>query len=279
MRKLLIGLVIIFMYNASCEKDNEFQEYQDRLKQFSSYDYSEPQGIVFSYMDSSNKNLQYIKDKYNLETIAGEGDEISRIINLMFWVNRNLKHDGNSNNPYPPNADNIIETCINENRGVNCRMLATVLNEFYLSMGLKSRFITCKPYEYEFNDCHVVTIVYSNQLDKWIMMDPTFAGYFMDENNHYFGLSEVRERLINNEFLNISDNLNHNKNQYTKKEYKTYMAKNLFRFECALRSEYNYEALNYNNRDYVELIPMNYLQENKSNYIYTRNPDKFWVRP
>ncbi len=279
MRKLLIGLVIIFIYNTSCEKDNEFQEYLDRLKQFPSYDYSEQGGIVFSYMDSSNTNLRDIKRKYNLEEIAGEGDEISRITNLMFWVNINLKHDGNSKNPYPPNADNIIKTCINENRGVNCRMLATVLNEFYLSMGFKSRFITCKPYEYDFDDCHVITIVYSNQLDKWIMMDPSFAGYFKDENNHYIGLSEVRERLINNKYLNISESLNHNRNKYTKQEYKTYMAKNLFRFECALRSEYNYEALNYNDREYVELIPLDYSQENKSNYKYTRNPDIFWSRP
>jgi hypothetical protein len=42
-------------------------------------------------------------------------------------------------------------------------------------------------------------------------MDPTFAGYFKDENDNFLGLSEARKKLIGNEILFISDNLNHNK--------------------------------------------------------------------
>jgi hypothetical protein len=224
-------------------------------------------------------NLQNLKQKYDLETIAGNGDEISRITNLMFWVNENIKHDGSSENPHPPNADNIIETCINENRGVNCRMLATVLNDFYLAMGFISRHITCLPYDHEDNDCHVVNLVYLSQSEKWIMMDPSFAGYFKDENNNYIGLSEVRERLINNETLIISDHLNHNKNKYTKKDYKTYMSKNLFRFSCPIKSEYNYEALDLNARKYIVLIPTEYVEKKYSNHTYIRNPDIFWAKP
>ena len=136
------------------------------------------------------------------------------------------------------------------------------------------------PYEYDFNDCHVVNMVYSFQFDKWIMMDPSFAGYFKDENDNYLGLSEVRERLINSEFLQISDHLNHNRNKYTKQEYKTYMSKNLFRFSCPVTGEFNYETLDFSQREYIELIPLNYIQEgNNNNYIYTRNQDNFWVKP
>jgi len=273
---LIIGIALLY---SSCEKyDEDYQQYLDRLKEYSSYNNEETCNYSFSYMDQDDANLQHIKQKYDLETIAGNGDELSRITNLMFWVNENLEHDGTAEKPYPPNAENIIETCVRENRGVNCRMLATILNEFYLAMGFRSRFVTCMPYEHNFTDCHVVTIVHSNQLNKWIMMDPSFAGYFQDENDVYMDLAEVREKLINGESLLISDFLNHNGDTYTKQEYKTYITKNLFRFNCPENSEYNYEALNFNERQYIELIPLNYEPE-ESNCIYTRNSANFWTIP
>ena len=277
--KLLIGLTVVLFYATSCEKNDEHQEYLNRLKEYSNYDYTEENDIVFTYMDSSNMNLQNLKLKYDLEIIAGKGDEISRITNLMFWVNENIKHDGSSENPYPPNAENIIETCRNENRGVNCRMLATVLNEFYLSMGFKSRHITCMPYEYDFSDCHVVNIVYSSQFDKWIMMDPSFAGYFEDENDTFLDLFEVREKLVNDDELVFSSHLNHNGGRYTEQTYRTYLAKNLFRFACPIESAFNYEAQPYSSIEYVELIPLNYTSPGQDRYTYTRNPDIFWAEP
>ena len=175
---IIIGVIILLF---SCERtDNNFQEYKDLLVEYSEYDFDEISDIEFAYMDSSDADLRDLREDYDLETIAGDGDELDKLMNLMLWVNENLEHDGSSENPYPPNAANIIETCWNEDRRVNCRMLAIVLNDFYLSMGFKSRFVTCKPHERDFNDCHVINIVYSTQLDKWIMMDPSFAGYFQD---------------------------------------------------------------------------------------------------
>jgi len=278
MQKLLI-IMTIAIFCSSCKKDDDsLQIYLDKLKEYPLYDNEEQVNYSFSYMDSSNVNLHNQKEKYKLDSIAGEDDELSKITNLMFWVNTNVRHDGSAKNPYPQNANNIIETSKRENRGVNCRMLAIVLNEFYLSMGFKSRFVTCEPYELKFTDCHVVTIVYSNQLNKWIMMNPSFAGYFKDENDVFLDLSEVRKRLINNETLIISNFLNHNRGRYTKQEYKTYMSKNLFRFVCPVKSEYNYEALNSNQKKYIELIPVNYISDGSSD-IHTKNSIVFWAKP
>lgn len=271
-------MAIAILYT-SCRKDDEdFQGYLEKLKEYPLYDNEEANTYSFSYMDRSDVNLQNLKATYNLDSIAGSGDELSKITNLMFWVNKNLIHDGSSQNPFPPNANNIIETCKKQNRGVNCRMLATVLNEFYLSLGFKSRIVTCKPFKHQFTDCHVINIIYSNQLNKWIMMDPSFAGYFKDEKNIFLDLSEVRKRLINNETLIISNYLNHNRKKYTKQAYKTYISKNLFRFECPEKSEYNYEALSSNQRKYFELIPINYVSDN-NNVVYTRNSILFWANP
>ncbi|MBN1695492.1 hypothetical protein JW879_08850 [candidate division WOR-3 bacterium] len=279
MRKLFI-IIAIILFCFSCESINDdLQNYLDLLTEYSSYDYEEVNNIEFIYMDSSDENLRALKEEYNLETIAGEGDELSRIMNLMLWVNENLEHDGSSENPYPPNASNIIETCWNEDRGVNCRMLSIVLNDFYLSMGFKSRFVTCEPYEYDFDDCHVINIVYSTQFDKWIMVDPSFAGYFKDENDTFLDLFEVREKLIDDEVLVFSSHLNHNGGIYTEQAYRAYLAKNLFRFSCPIESAFNYEAQPYSSLEYIELIPLNYSSPGQGRYIYTRNPDIFWAEP
>ena len=272
--------IIFTLFLVCCERINDdLQGYLDLLIEYSSYDTEEINDIDFVYMDSSDENLRNLREEYNLEIVAGDGDELSRIMNLMFWVNENLEHDGSSQNPYPPNAANIIETCINEDRGVNCRMLAIVLNDFYLSMGFKSRFVTCKPHERDFNDCHVINIVYSTQFDKWIMMDPSFAGYFTDEGDSFLDLFEVREKLINDEVLIFSSHLNHNGGRYTEQTYRAYLSKNLFRFACPIESAFNYEALDYNDREYIELIPLNYSSPEQNRYTYTRNPEIFWAEP
>ena len=131
----------------------------------------------FEYQSAENPNLKKIRQDLKLDSIAGKGSELSQIFNLLHWVHNLVKHDGSSNNPTLKNAIELINVCKVENRGVNCRMLATILNECYLSLGIKSRYITCMPKETNFDDCHVINMVYSNELKKWIWIDPTFDSY------------------------------------------------------------------------------------------------------
>jgi hypothetical protein len=59
-------------------------------------------------------------------------------------------------------------------QGIGYRILATVLNDVYLAMGFKSRHITCMSADSDDEDCHVVNIVYSNMLNKWLYVDATW---------------------------------------------------------------------------------------------------------
>ena len=99
----------------------------------------------FRYAAPNDRNLVRLRRKFDLDSIAGAGDEISKILNLMTWVHDAVRHDGGSDNPSERNAEAMIELCRREGRGVNCRMLAQILNECYLAMGFKSRFVTCMP--------------------------------------------------------------------------------------------------------------------------------------
>ena len=139
------------------------------LKNAGKYDYTDNRFVPkFTYQSSENSNLQRIRQDLKLDSIAGKGSELSQIFNLLQWVHNLVRHDGSSDNPTLKNAIELIKICKVENRGVNCRMLATILNECYLSLGIKSRYITCMPKETNFDDCHLINMVYSKELEKWI---------------------------------------------------------------------------------------------------------------
>lgn len=270
--------------------------YLEKLKNAEKYNYADKRFIPeFTYQSIENPNLVKIRKDLKLDSIAGTGNEVSKILNLLHWVHTIIRHDGSSSNPTLRNTIDLIKVCKKENRGVNCRMMATVLNECYLAMGIKSRFVTCMPKETEFDDCHVINMVYSNDLKKWIWIDPTFNAYVMNEKGELLGLQEVRERLITGKTLILNPDANwNNKTSQTKEEYlEKYMAKNLYRMQTPLVSEYDTETLNSGKEiTYVELLPLDGIEQNpqkkestntktnvKYTYYKTNNPNLFWTKP
>jgi hypothetical protein len=243
---------------------------------------------AFTYQSKEDSNLIKIRKTWKLDSIAGQGNEVSQIINLLHWAHNVVRHDGGSMNPQLKNATDLINVCHAEKRGINCRMMATLLNECYLAMGFSSRFVTCMPRETKFDDCHVINMVYSRDLKKWLWMDPTFDIYVMDDEGNLLGLEEVRQRLIDNKTLIINPDANWNRRaSQTKAEYlDVYMAKNLYRMECLANSCYNAETLTPDKtkeNQYIELLPLDGINQtgknSRSGTYKTNNPSVFWAKP
>jgi len=218
------------------------------------------------------------------------------VLALMHWLHNLVPHDGQHENPVVKNALSMIAVCKKENRGLNCRGLATTLNECYLSLGFKSRFVTCLPKDSLGidQDCHVINIVYVPSLKKWVWVDPTFDTYVMNEKGELLSIEEVRQRIIDNDPLIISPDANWNhRSSETKEHYLFYyMAKNLYRLECPLNSAYDIETTaNGKNIEYIQLLPLDYFKQpartawtnryTKTSYTdyYTNNPAYFWQAP
>lgn len=251
----------------------------------------------FKYQASDNEHLTALRKAFNLDSIAGTGNEASKIINLLHWIHNLVPHDGNHDNPEIKNAMSMIAICKNEHRGLNCRGLATVLNECYLSLGIPSRFITCLPKDSLGidNDCHVINMVYARSLKKWLWIDPTNDAYVMNEKGELLSIEEVRERIINGKPLIINPDANWNHRSSTLKEdyLYNYMAKNLYKLECPVSSEYDIETRAQGKQiTYVQLLPLEYFKQkpdkvestNKNNgttfiYYKTNNPTLFWQAP
>ncbi|MCC8018287.1 MAG: transglutaminase-like domain-containing protein [Rikenellaceae bacterium] len=237
---------------------------------------------TFTYLPADAEELLRVREYFQLDTVAGQGDEISRIKNIMSWLHNLIRHDGSSENPAKRNAIDIYTVCMDEGRGVSCRMLAQVLNECYLAMGFKSRYVTCLPEKHDDPDCHVINAVYSETLGKWIWMDPSFNAWVTDDDGNLLGLMEVRERLIAGLPMEINPEANWNNENPTEKEWyiDSYMAKNLYYMVCPVRSEYDTDtrAEGKVRTEYVDLLPIGYTSFYKGNYT-THNPEYFWQAP
>ena len=270
--------------------------YLDKLKTADKFNLNDNRSIpAFEYQDKNDPNLMTLRKEFNLDSIAGKGSQTLKILNLLHWVHNLIPHDGQHENPVIKNAMSMIAQCKREGRGLNCRGLATVLNECYLSMGIKSRFVTCMPKDSVFDDCHVINMVFLEEKKKWIWIDPTNNAYVMDEKGELLSIPEVRERLINNKPLILNPDANwNNRATATKEDYLyNYMAKSLYRFDCPLVSEYDTETWKDGKQVvYVELRPLNAFQQkpdktvrknDKTGTTFTRyktnNPNIFWQIP
>ena len=270
-------------------------DYLSILKRAGKYNLSDNRTIPkFSYQASDNPNLVALRKGFNLDSIAGQGSDVLQILNLLHWIHDLVPHDGMNGNPEVKNAMSMINVCKKDNRGLNCRGLALVLNECYLSMGIKSRVVTCLPKDSLKidQDCHVINSVYSESLKKWLWIDPTFDAYVMNEKGELLSIEEVRERLISDKPLILNPDANwNNQSTQTKENYlENYMAKNLYILECHSSSEYNMETSSEGKTfNYIKLLPLDYFEQkpdkseekgetNNTLWITynTNNPNVFW---
>ncbi|MDR1756376.1 MAG: transglutaminase domain-containing protein [Culturomica sp.] len=279
---LLFALVLIRVILIKFQKEAKTKYVLEALKTSPAYSTVPVTPFpVFQYQDSSAVDLVDLRRTYHLDSIAGSGDEISRIKNLMFWVHNNVSWDGSHFPPCAKNAKALIAYYQNEQRGVNCRMMSMILSEIYLACGFKSRFITCMPKDSTDNDCHVISIVWSETLEKWIWMDASFGAFVSDENGTLLSIEEVRERIIEEKKVAL------NPEASVREEYYLgyYMPKNLYWFSCSDVSAFGVEdrdaSGNRMAHENVALCPEGFPAWNPygMKFTTTHQAEQFWIRP
>ncbi|MEO6850106.1 MAG: transglutaminase domain-containing protein, partial [Mucilaginibacter sp.] len=116
----------------------------------------------------------------------------------------------------------------------------------------------------------------------------------MDEYGQLLGINEVRQRITDGRPLMLNREANWNRRHYqTKENYLyNYMAKNLYRLQCAVSSEYDAEtAVPGKVITYVQLLPLDYFDQEPDRYesvspdkvtyvsYNTNNQAFFWAEP
>lgn len=234
----------------------------------------------FTYQAAESRNLKEVRNYFQLDSVAGDGDELSKIVNLMLFVTENILYDGSNWALCEFDAIDLYNYHQTTGKGINCRHKAMVLNELYLAMGFKSRYVTCMPKDQFDPDCHVINCVYSETLGKWLWMDPSHGIYVTDEAGTPLGIEEVRSRLREDKPLVLNKEAKLSKEWYL--DY--YMAKNLYWIQCTNVSRFNTES-RYRSYDkdlkFIALTPVDYNEENRylPGNVITHDAEYFWQKP
>ena len=206
-------------------------------------------GILFNNQEFESGNTQEflyefdcpefeeLRNKYDLLNIAGNGSDFNRAKRLLHDLAPRLTHSSWYDNHIECNALRLLEYSLdNPEQGINCLNKSKILAECALAIGIYARRVRILPYSpYDF-DNHVVTEIYDRELNKWIMLDVTTDGYFIDETKTPLSLLEIRNKFANAEFITFvhsTDTLNDLqklRNQYL--DTNMYICKNLFYFQA-----------------------------------------------
>lgn len=230
--------------------------YNGILKKYASFESMNSFNSIYLFQKSINPLYsKELRDTYELEKVAGNGNDISQILNTLFWLNNIVKHDGSYKKTKAFNSKGLLVFSIKKNIGLNCHMIAYVLNEIYLSLGFKSMYVFCNPHDKNDVDCHVINLVYVQSINKWIWIDGTYNIYLTDLEGNYLNIIDVRNMVLSdkNNFIKINKESNFDSRSVFIGSYLDYMCKNLVWFKRPLYTDNNNNELNY-----LKLLPINY---------------------
>lgn len=131
----------------------------------------------FYYSDTlGDEYLRELKNKYGLQSLVkGEKTDMGKIKNILDWTNQQWEHNG-SNNPTKQDALTILKEA-HEGKQFRCVEYGIVATAALNSIGIPARTLGLKTRDVEKvmrGAGHVVTEAYSEELDKWIFIDPQF---------------------------------------------------------------------------------------------------------
>jgi hypothetical protein len=257
-KTLFLFVLIAIILNAcatggAVPSADQMANYEQAVRDVKEYSYNILRGILRMYhnfrgttenadiklqFDFSNENLSVLRTRYGLDAIAGTGGGLSKSLNILFWVSEHVYHNGSYDNHIPMNALDLLEYSYDKGteQALNCYNLSIILTECLISIGVPARTVLIMPLSPYDSDNHVVTHVYIADLDKWIMLDPTYSTYFKDADGNILDVFELRCLLADGREVVLNDEFSYNganliTSSETVWEYKGYLAKNLFYFE------------------------------------------------
>lgn len=201
----LLASIGINIYQAFWDDDSYLQSTEEIYIMeagilYNNFEFADGKDIEITY-DFSDDDYNVLKEKYNLEKIAGDGSEFEKAVRLMNEFAPRLTHKSDYDNHIEIRALPLLEYSLNKkSNGINCRAKAQILNEMCLSLGIFSRKVWIMPNSRYDGDCHVVNEVWDSSLNKWVMLDITNNEYWIDENSEPLSILEIRTKGANQEF-------------------------------------------------------------------------------
>jgi len=125
----------------------------------------------FDYQPYNEKKLETLRERHKLNNVISEAkNEFDKILLIRNWVNSRWKFGASHNISYNFNALDILKRA-EKGEKFFCSEYATVYIQTLASIGITARYVGL------FKG-HAVTEVWSDDYNKWVVIDPTFNLYY-----------------------------------------------------------------------------------------------------
>lgn len=166
--------------------------------------------------------------------MAKGGASFEKAGRLLHYLAPRLAHSSFFDNHVACNALALLSYSFeNGERGINCLNRSKILAECCLALGIYARRVFIDPFSPFDFDSHVVCEIFDEGLNKWVMLDPTTDGFFVDEAGAPLSMLEIRNGFLSSRFQTFfSSNGRRRELQKAKSRYERihlYMMKNGFR--------------------------------------------------
>lgn len=134
---------------------------------------------LFLFDRYDNPKLKKLKDEYKLKEIVSSSEtEFDKFLLLLDWVYRQWEH-GPTETPTKSDALTILKEA-KEGKHFRCVEYSIVLAQCLCALGYPARTVRLrkKGSSFGWGKGHVVTEVYSNQYDKWVLLDGQTNAYW-----------------------------------------------------------------------------------------------------
>ncbi|MCD8040565.1 MAG: hypothetical protein LUF82_03510 [Clostridia bacterium] len=184
-----------------------------------------------------------LKVKYPIEEKAGKGTDFQKAVKLVKWLAPELAHDGYYAGSVKADAASLLDYSFGKpDCGINCVCKAKILQECCLALNIFARRVGLYPMSVYDTDNHFVNEIYDRKMKKWIMLDLTTGGYFVDERKTPLSVLELRESFAAKQkvtFVYAKQSLNNVAALYEKNfAQNVYFAKNIYYFSLEEVSTY-----------------------------------------
>jgi hypothetical protein len=165
--------------------------------------------LSFHYQDLFNPRLAKLKITEPIQDVIAPGStEIEKMQLLRDWVSS--QWEDSKPDPYPPwDAVTILRQIRSGRTGGFRAQYAVVLGQASIALGWQARYLATATKERPDNG-HMTIELWSNEFNKWIVMDPYFCADF-EMDGVPLGALEIHNALVKNKSKDIKINLGNDK--------------------------------------------------------------------
>ena len=138
--------------------------------------------------------------QYPLQDCAQGADDFHTALRVMDWLSAHTHYCGLQFRLIPDRTPAILAYGYDKpfRNAINCRFKAIAMADCLLALQKKAYPVALIAQKEKGKDqpCHLMVQMYARELEKWVVFDPSFRTYFLDETGRPLDIFELREQFM-----------------------------------------------------------------------------------